>query len=66
MKVIIHANKDELLLAARAAQSGIGHEERHEWPADGLILLAYGDGMYFAVKRNSAKSLTVWSQQLGD
>lgn len=63
MKVIIHANKDEMILAARAAQAGVGREERGDWPPDGLLLLSYGPEAAFGVKRN-ANSITVWSQQV--
>lgn len=63
MKIIIHAGKDEMILAVRAAQKGLGHDERGEWPACGWITADYEDGSSFVVQRGLS-SITVWSQQV--
>jgi hypothetical protein len=64
-KVIIHASRDNLYLAARAARSVLA--STYEWPSDGIAVLQYVGGpeeepvACFAVKRNKG-SITVWEQ----
>ncbi len=66
MRFIIHANADEMILAARACQYFARPE--YEWPSDRVGIVAYGDSdkaPRFAAKKNRT-SITIWSQQVAD
>lgn len=60
MKIIIHAPKDKMILAARAALVGLGHEERGDWPTDKTLLREFENGDLFFVRRNTNSITVVW------